>query len=303
VSDDSAAIGRGTRAAEAVLWFCASIVVLTTHVGGAAWLLREPPAMAAEDAPPAAIMVELAPESEAVFTETNEIAPDLETSAPNNTVEATPAPDEAPSEEGTDLIEPTPAQALEQNDPAEPEPVPMEPIDQEIESAEDEAVILPEGVEVPLPVFRPRPQERKVAEDKVEPRKREAKKPPRQQAASTSATRAQAHVSQSDRNAGRQTASGTSSLSPARWQSRLMAHLERRKRYPATARSRGEQGTVYVRFSIDGSGNVMSVVLARSSGFPDLDNEVLSLVRRVSPVPPPPGGAVTITAPVRFKVR
>ena len=93
-------------------------------------------------------------------------------------------------------------------------------------------------------------------------------------------------------------------MSPAKWPSRLMAHLERRKRYPSGARSRREQGTAYVRFRIDDAGNVLSVSLARSSGSPELDSEVVEMVRRASPVPaPPPGINKTITAPVRFTVR
>ena len=97
---------------------------------------------------------------------------------------------------------------------------------------------------------------------------------------------------------------GTGAVSPARWQSRLMAHLERRKRYPSGARSRREQGTAYVRFTIDERGNVLSASLARSSGSAELDAEVLSLVRRASPVPaPPPGVNRTITAPVQFRLR
>ena len=73
---------------------------------------------------------------------------------------------------------------------------------------------------------------------------------------------------------------------------------------PKGAKSRGERGIVHVRFRIDDAGNVLSVALARSSGFPELDNEVLSLVRRASPVPaPPPGASKTITAPVRFSGR
>ncbi|MFC5518824.1 energy transducer TonB, partial [Kaistia terrae] len=75
-----------------------------------------------------------------------------------------------------------------------------------------------------------------------------------------------------------------------------------RKRYPAGSRSRGETGIVTVRFTIDDGGNVLAVALAGSSGFPELDQEVLSLLRRASPVPPPPPGVKkTITAPVRFK--
>ncbi len=82
-----------------------------------------------------------------------------------------------------------------------------------------------------------------------------------------------------------------------------MAHLERRKRYPPGAQSRGERGIAYVRFTIDERGNVLSASLARSSGSAELDQEVLSLVHRASPVPPPPPGAQrSITAPVRLRV-
>ncbi len=300
MSDYGAAIGRGTRAAEAGLWACAGVVMLTAHVGGAAWLLREPPVMAAEDAPPAAIMIELAPEPEAVFTEANEIAPDLQTTESSAPADDAPTPEDDPVEEDAEDIEPEPVEEMAQADP-EDQP---ETVDEEVVPIEDNAVTLPDAVDVPLPVSRPTQPEPKQDVARRETTRNPVRESRQQQTASTSAMRAQAQVMQSDRNAGRQSASGMASMSPARWQSRLMAHLERRKRYPSAARSRGEQGTVYVRFSIDGGGNVLSVTLARSSGFPELDNEVLSLVRRVSPVPPPPPGAPTsITAPVRFSVR
>jgi protein TonB len=93
-------------------------------------------------------------------------------------------------------------------------------------------------------------------------------------------------------------------VSPARWQARLASHLERRKRYPSAARRQGQQGTAQVRFTIDGSGNVQSVSLVRSSGVALLDEEVVALVRRASPVPaPPPGVNRTIVVPIRFSVR
>src|SRR5690606_27597204 len=104
------------------------------------------------------------------------------------------------------------------------------------------------------------------------------------------------------------TESSASRLPPSRavvtWQGRLMAHLERRKRYPFEARDRGETGVVYVRFRIDDAGNVLTEAIARSSGFRELDNEVLSLVRRASPMPRPPVDAPrTIVAPVVFSLR
>ena len=117
--------------------------------------------------------------------------------------------------------------------------------------------------------------------------------------------RAQTQAPAAEKVAAPTNASGASgAVSPAKWQSRLMAHLERRKRYPAGARRRREEGTAHVRFAIDDGGNVRSVELVRSSGHSELDEAVVALVRRASPVPaPPPGAPHEITAPVRFNIR
>lgn len=304
-------VGRAVRVAEAALWTGAAVFVLSAHVGVVAWLMREQPIVAADDAPPAAIMIEFAEEAEAINTEENEITPDEQSAEASAPAEQVESPEEAPPEE---VVE-TPPEPVEQEvTEAEPE----EPIEEEIveeidEPIEEDVVQLPD-VDVPLPTARPKPPEpRKVPpkreavkqEDPKKPEPRRQKPRPQQQQVASQATRqAQAQVREGARTAARQSASGVSSMTPARWQSRLMAHLERRKRYPADARRRGETGTAYVRFTIDDGGNVGSVSLARSSGYPALDNEVLALVRRASPVPaPPPGVNRTITAPVRFSTR
>ncbi|PIP00169.1 energy transducer TonB [Pleomorphomonas carboxyditropha] len=275
----SASVGRGAKAAEAALWTAAGLIVLSAHLGAAAWLTRQPPT-AAVDAPPAAIMIEFADVPEAILTEADDLAPDQQD-----------APD-SPEAERVEAPETPPERIVEK----EPAPVEEEVATDEIEPAE-EATILPIiDAEVPIPLAKPKPPEPKK---KAERRQQE-------QAASQAAMAAQAQVRQSDRNAARQSASGllSSASSLAKWQARLMAHLERRKRYPAGARSRREQGVAYVRFAIDDAGNVLSAVLARSSGFPELDNEVLALVRRASPLPaPPPGVPSAITTPVLFDLK
>ena len=82
------------------------------------------------------------------------------------------------------------------------------------------------------------------------------------------------------------------------------AHLARFKQFPPDARSRGDQGSSLVTFSIDGSGRVTRVALVRGTGIASLDQEAQAMVRRASPFPPPPAGrAVTITAPVNFHLR
>jgi protein TonB len=294
------------------LWTSAGIVALAAHAGALAWALREPPVEMADAAPPPAIMIEMAAEPEAINTEANEISEQMKNSQEVNsdTVEPVEQPEEIVEQSTPDDIQPEkPVEKIAEN---EPEPVEtMEPEyepEPEIDPVDEQVMTELENVEVPIPVFRPTPQEKKPVEKPKSKKKELSKKQERKKPAppSKASTEAAAQVTQSNRNAANQRTAGMGfgSVSPAKWQSRLMAHLERRKRYPSGARSRGEQGTAYVRFSIDDAGNVLSASLARSSGFSELDSEVVEMVRRASPVPaPPPGVNKTITAPVRFTVR
>lgn len=88
------------------------------------------------------------------------------------------------------------------------------------------------------------------------------------------------------------------------WQGQIVAKLERLKQYPESAREAGEHGVADVRFRLDRAGNVLSVALAKSSGYDDLDDEVLALVRRSSPFPAPPIGVpdaqLEMVVPVTF---
>lgn len=273
--------GRGETAGAFALWAAAGLVVLSTHVGAAMWLMREEPMEAADNSPPPAVMVELADTPEAVETEKTDI-----------TQEKTDAAQSAPSEK----VNTPPEEPVEEQPPEPVEPMPEA---REEEEAEKDAPVL-DKAEVPLPVSKPKPlQKGREKTEKKPPLKRRQQA----QAASKQAVKAQAQVTPSSRTAASQSMSGlfSPSMTPARWQSRLMAHLERRKRYPSGARARGEKGIAYVRFRIDDAGNVLSASLARSSGYPELDDEVLALVKRASPVPKPPQGVnKTITAPVRF---
>lgn len=262
-------VTREVRLAEAVLWVSGAVFTVAFHAGIAAWLLRSDLVVAAADAPPTAVMIELAETPQAAMTEMNEPTPALR-SVEENVAQLEQTQEEAPK------------------DPP-PEPtVEPEPVEQVVRQKPPHL----EKVEVSLP----------AAASKME---RPTQKPkPRKEHAATeaqAAIRAQAQAQQSSRTAAAQTASGASSLSPASWQSLLMGHLERHKRYPSGAQSRGEGGVAYVRFSIDERGNVLSASLARSAGSAELDREVIALVHRASPVPAPPAGAKrSITAPVRF---
>ncbi len=91
------------------------------------------------------------------------------------------------------------------------------------------------------------------------------------------------------------------------WKSLLLAQLERHKRYPPEAQSRGEQGVAQIAFSIDRRGRVHSPHIVRSSGSNLLDRATMSLVERAQPLPPPPpeipGTQIAITVPIRYNIR
>ncbi|TXI12471.1 MAG: energy transducer TonB [Rhizobium sp.] len=89
-----------------------------------------------------------------------------------------------------------------------------------------------------------------------------------------------------------------------RWQMLLIAHLEHRKRYPLSALSHRQEGKVFVRFHVKPDGMVVDAELVQSSNVPALDEEVLDLMHRASPVPKPPPGVVPfITLPLNFTMR
>jgi protein TonB len=79
------------------------------------------------------------------------------------------------------------------------------------------------------------------------------------------------------------------------------------KKYPPTARARKLEGVARVSFLLAPDGRVLSSNLARSSGHAVLDDEVMALVRRVSPLPPRPQGLpqdnLSLTVPIQFSLR
>jgi len=92
-----------------------------------------------------------------------------------------------------------------------------------------------------------------------------------------------------------------------RWQSQLAAHVERFKRYPPAARSRGDEGTAKVAFTIDHEGRLLNSRIVQSSGSASLDNETLAMLARAQPMPRPPDqlsdAELTFVVPVRFNIR
>lgn len=104
-----------------------------------------------------------------------------------------------------------------------------------------------------------------------------------------------------------QAGSPAPSQAKASWQSRLLAHLNRHKRYPDDARRRGQEGVVRLRFVVDGQGKVLSFELAGKSGSASLDRATLQMIRRAQPLPAPPAellrdGRLEVVAPFVYSL-
>lgn len=114
-----------------------------------------------------------------------------------------------------------------------------------------------------------------------------------------------------DRDTGRQARNDSSESgdgggygggSEANYLGQVARVLNRQKIYPPEAKIRGEEGRVIVRFTLDEEGWVIARRVLRSSGSSRLDEEVMGLLIRASPLPPPPGRPerLTLTLTLRF---
>ncbi len=73
------------------------------------------------------------------------------------------------------------------------------------------------------------------------------------------------------------------------WRQLLRQRIERAKRYPALARRLGMEGTVHVEFRIARDGSVEGIKVAKSSGYPLLDEASVQAIKRAVPLPIVPG--------------
>ncbi|RWX76574.1 TonB family protein [Neorhizobium lilium] len=318
--------GGGLRVREVALWSMAGAIVLAAHVAAAAILMREDVDMPSDNTPPAAIMIELAPEPEAVNTTQDQIAPDtvnteeVKSEEVKPVEEPQPEPVEEAKAEPMVQPEPPPTETAQAPEPAPPEPIveqppepappepditqtipppePVEPPPEPVDPIEQQVTAALDNVEVPLPMLRPvpsAPAKSQEAARKPEPQKQPVKKVerPKQQQEQVQKERTEAalQTTQSNRTAASQTSTGffSQSVTPAKWKSRVEARIARNARKCPG----GGTGTAAVRFNFDGSGNITNVSLARSSGNSEIDGYIVSAVRRASPIPAPPSGVAS----------
>ena len=192
--------------------------------------------------------------------------------------------------------------------PAPPPPAPPKVITPPQPPAPVEELPLPKLAEAPKPTIqvpkpvkpKPKPQPPKPVEKKPEPPK---EKPSEEPPSETPPTNAPAEKSA-------QPAPGPSAqqvAAQASWQSTLLAHLQKYKKYPPGAQRSGKEGMNRLRFVVDAEGNVLSYELEGRSGNADLDRATLEMIRKAQPLPKPPAdllknGSVELVAPFVYNI-
>ncbi len=88
----------------------------------------------------------------------------------------------------------------------------------------------------------------------------------------------------------------------AGYRAALSAGLESHKRYPDSARGRGEEGRAVLHFHVDRSGHLLNYAVVQSTGYPDLDAAINDMMRGAS-LPPFPGDMTATDVEVSVTVR
>jgi len=271
------------RGSDIARWSLCAVTILAVHAAAAAYLVTREPGGSPPSAPTAIILEDMLPEVAALPTPMTEVPPGPEVPKTEDLPEKVA---EKPEEEEAAPEEPV--------KPAEPEPVvPPAPL-----APKPEVAVAPREPEPPVEA---KPVEKKPIEapKRPEPKKKlvQKPKPPTAPPPSQSARAQSAALTA--------TASLTPSNAVPEWQSRVRSMLQRNLRHPAA--HRGIKGLASVRITVGRSGQLVSASLSKSAGDGELDQEAVSLARRVAPYPPLPaeigGASYTVTVPIRFDVR
>lgn len=215
-----------------------------------------------------------------------EAAPQAAMPAPAMMLELAPLP-EAPA--------PTPQ--------PEPQPEPEPEIEQpkRVEAPEPEIELPPPPPPKPKPKPKP-PKPKPEPKPEPQPEPKPEPKPVEESPPAQPSRQARAPESATNQSASNQAAQGQ-----VTWESLLLGHLNRHKRYPHDARQRGQEGTVKVRMVIDANGRVLDHQVIAGSGSRSLDRATLQMIRRAQPLPAPPSellknGSLEVIAPFVYSL-
>lgn len=270
-------------------WGFCFIAALGIHAGAAAALMARWSDDADQVANAPVIMLDLAPVAVAPQTTPTEVPPDSVAREMQTGVEKAPEKPEETVEKAEPL--PEPEKPVEE---AKAAPEPEKPLDVKPEPQAELSMLPP-----------PRPVEKN--EEKPDEKKQEVKKKKQQPRRAMLASAPSSADTRAERAAAPTAGANRDSTALPNWKSRLFAQIERYKRYPAEAQSRGDRGVVRLAFSVDRQGGVHNARVVGSSGSQLLDRETLAMIERAAPLPAPPdelpGARIAIVVPISYNIR
>jgi protein TonB len=86
------------------------------------------------------------------------------------------------------------------------------------------------------------------------------------------------------------------------YDARLNAWLQKHQEYPRRAKLRRQEGVATLYFVIDRGGHVLDFRVEKGTGYKLLDEEVINMVKRASPMPAPPESITGETLEYRIPV-
>ena len=253
------------------------------------FLLPTPAPPAAPSPPASGIEVAFAPS-----------LPQPQTPPAPQPVKAEPPPAPPPPPPHPPPSSPPPPPKVEM--PAPPPPVAMV----EPPPAPEASVVVPEALPSPPPPKPPVPPRRREIVRRLERPMERFERPPRAFAAVPPAPLYPAAPTQQAMlpPAHIPAPAASAAVSPG-YASLLGEWLNSHKRYPESARERGEEGRAVLRFGVERNGRVTQFAVVRSSGYPDLDAGLEEMMRGATLPPFPadmPQSSITVSVTIRFSL-
>ena len=203
-----------------------------------------------------------------------------------------------------DPIKEEPAKEVERQQQPIPEPI-IKPIELEKETVVEKDIV---KIKKQKPTKKKVDKETKQVQSKI-PAKTEIKNKPKQSVETKTSTKAkQSNVEAKKISTGSQNTVSTGGNKGAErsYFAELSAKLARHKRYPKSARRSQQEGTVTLFFVVSRQGKILESMISKSSGHKKLDDAVLRMLKKASPLPVFPNEIkkeqLSIRIPIAFKL-